>query len=673
MTRRSYRNYRKKKRRSSYLKTIVLLTGLFTLLLMLVGGGFLYYILLKDMPAIAVLKDYRPSIASRVYADNNELIDEFYLEDRKVIRISELPRVVIHAFVAAEDARFYQHRGVDILSIMRAFFKNIEAGRIIQGGSTITQQLAKSLYLSPERNYTRKIKEAILACKIDKYLSKDEILNLYLNHIYLGHGTYGIEAASQGYFGKSARDLTLSEAALLAGLPKAPSSYSPFLHFDRARERQIYVLTRMVEDGYITLQEKEKAIETPVKLRPIKPKEKIAPYFVENVRRYILKKYGSDVLYREGLEVYTTLDINMQKAAMAAVERGLQELEKREGQKRGLVQGALLCMDARTGAIRTMVGGRDFKRSEFNRATQARRQPGSAFKPFIYTAAFDKGMTPTTRFIDSPVMFADATGENIWEPQNFDREFWGPTTLRTALVYSRNIITIKVLQEIGVDYTAEYVTNMGITSPLTGNLSLALGTSGVTLQEMVRGYSVLANQGKKCEPFFIKKIVDRTGHVFEESQPKVEQVIDPRIAFMTTYVMQDIVESGTGMRVKSIGRPVAGKTGTTDDTRDAWFIGFTPSLVTGVWVGFDQERSLGKQEVGGRAAAPIWLYFMEKALKDTLPEVFPVPEGIVFVKVDQKTGLPVRSSSEGAFLECFLEGTTPEDAIPASMNEEGFF
>ena len=672
MTKQSSRNYKKKKRRSSYLKTILLLTGLVTVLLVLVGGSLLYYIFLRDMPAIATLKDYRPSIATRVYANNNELIDEFCLEDRKVIRISELPKVVIHAFVAAEDARFYQHQGVDILSIMRAFFKNIEAGRIVQGGSTITQQVAKSLYLSPERNYMRKIKEAILAYKIDKYLSKDEILNLYLNHIYLGHGTYGIEAASQGYFGKSARDLTLPEAALLAGLPKSPSNYSPYAHLDMARQRQLYVLTRMLEDGYITAQEKEKAIGAPVKLRSIKPKEKIAPYFIENVRRYILEKYGSNVLYREGLEVYTTLNIAMQKAAMAAVERGLQELEKREGQKRGLVQGALLCMDARTGAIRAMVGGRDFKKSEFNRATQARRQPGSAFKPFIYTAAFDKGMTPATKLTDSPVVFADATGK-IWEPQNFDREFWGPTTLRTALVHSRNIITIKLLQEIGVDYAAGYAANMGITSPLTRNLSLALGTSGITLQEMVRGYGVLANQGKKVTPFFIKKIVDRTGHVFEENQARTSQiqVIDPRIAFMTTYVMQDVVESGTGMRVKSIGRPVAGKTGTTDDTRDAWFIGFTPSLVTGVWVGFDQERPLGKQEVGGRAAAPIWLYFMEKTIKDTPVESFHIPEGIVFIKVDQKTGQPVKSSSPGSISECFLEGTTTDDTTSVNISEEG--
>ncbi|MBM4271761.1 MAG: PBP1A family penicillin-binding protein [Deltaproteobacteria bacterium] len=649
--------------------TILLVIIVCCLALTVVGSSILYYIVLKELPSIAALKDYRPSIATRVYADNNELIDEFFIEDRKIIHISEVPKVVIQAFVAAEDSRFYQHSGFDLHSITRAFFKNIEAGRIVQGGSTITQQVAKSLYLSSERSYSRKIKEAVLAYKIDKYLSKDEIMNLYLNHIYLGHGTYGIEAATQAYFGKSARYLTLPEAAMLAGLPKAPSSYSPFLHFDKARQRQGYVLDQMIKDNYITPVEKDRALATPLILRSIRPKEKIAPYFIEHVRRYIQEKYGSDVLYKEGLEIYTTLNIDMQKAARDAVEKGLSELEEREKYEKGVVQGAILCMEAKTGAIKAMVGGRDFKKSEFNRATQARRQAGSAFKPFIYTAAFDKGLTPATRFVDEPISYPDRSlPGGVWQPQNFDGEYHGPTTLRRALVQSRNVITIKVLQDIGVEYAAAYATNMGIVSPLSKTLSMALGTSGVTLQEMVASYGVLANQGKHVQPFFIRKIVDRTGLVFEENKEKSEQVIDPRIAFMTTYVLQDVVESGTGRRVKSIGRPVAGKTGTTDDMRDAWFIGFSPSLVAGVWVGFDQERSLGRQEAGGRAAAPIWLYFMEKALRGKPIEVFPVPDGIVFIKVDAKTGNPLSSSSSGAILECFLEGVTPNGVKPV-LNE----
>ena len=624
------------------------------------AGTAAYYILNMDLPGIAALKDYRPSIASRVYDDNNELIDEFFTEDRKIVKINELPKIIPHAFIAAEDSRFYQHQGFDMQSISRAVFKNFEAGHIVQGASTITQQVAKMMYLSPEKKYMRKIKEAILAYKIDKYLTKDEILNLYLNQIYLGHGTYGIESASLGYFGKSARALTLPEAAMLAGLPKAPSTYSPFLHYDKAKERQIYVLTRMMEDGYISEAEMKRAMATPLKLRPIKPKDKVAAYFVEHVRRYVQEKYGADVLYKEGLSIYTTLNLSAQREARDAMEKGLAELEDREKYEHGLVQGALYSMDVKTGAIRAMVGGRDFNKSEFNRATQSRRQPGSAFKPLIYTAAFDKGMNPSTRFVDSPIVFEDLSKEDgLWKPKNFDGKFLGPITMRTALVQSRNVVTIKILQDIGTDYAASYAMNMGITSPLAKNLSMALGSSGVTLQELVRAYGVLANGGKKVTPYFIKKIVDRTGNVFEETKVQSEQVIDPRIAFMTTYVMQDVVESGTGRRVKSIGRPIAGKTGTTNDVRDAWFLGFTPSVVTGVWVGFDQEMSLGKQEVGGRAAAPIWLYFMEKFLQNTPVETFPVPQGIVFVKVNPKTGVPVKTAESGTIYECFLDSAQP--------------
>ena len=647
------------------------LVAIVIVLLVTIGGTIAYYAFTLDLPGIDALKDYRPSIASRVYDENNQLIDEFFLEDRKLVRINEVPKMVVHAFVAAEDSRFYEHQGVDILGIFRAMLKNFEAGHIVQGGSTITQQVAKLMYLSPEKKYIRKVKEAILSYKIDKYLTKDEILNLYLNQIYLGHGTYGIESASLGYFGKSAKELTLPEAALLAGLPKAPNTYSPFLYFERAKQRQAYVLSRMVEENYITQAEMDKAVKARLKLRDIKPKDKVAAYFVEHIRRYVQEKYGADVLYKEGLSIYTTLNLAAQKAARDALEKGLAELEDREKYKRGLVQGALYCMDVKTGAIRAMVGGRDFSKSEFNRATQSRRQAGSAFKPLIYTAAFDKGMNPSTRFVDSPIVFEDPSQEGgLWKPKNFDEKFLGPITMRTALVQSRNIVTIKILQEIGIDYAASYAMNMGISSPIARNLSLALGTSGVTLQEIVNAYGVLANGGKKVTPFFIKKIVDRTGNVFEETKVKSEQVIDPRIAFMTSYIMRDVVESGTGRRVKSIGRPVAGKTGTTNNIRDAWFIGFTPSLIAGVWIGFDQETTLGKNEVGGRAAAPVWLYFMEKVMQRTPVEDFPTPEGIIFVKVDPKTGLASGGSDKGAIYEAFLDGAPPREKSDGLTEEK---
>ena len=646
----------------------LLLIFLVFVLLVVAGGTVIYFSLNMDLPGIDALKDYRPSIASRVYDENNELIDEFFLEDRKLVHIAEVPKIVQYAFVASEDSRFYQHRGLDIQSIFRAMTKNVGAGHIVQGGSTITQQVAKMMYLSPEKKYTRKIKEAILAYKIDTYLTKDEILNLYLNQIYLGHGTYGIESASLAYFSKSARYLNLPEAALLAGLPKAPSNYSPFLHFDKAKQRQLYVLERMAEEGYITQEEVNKAYETPLRLRSIKPKDKVAAYFVETVRRYVQEKYGADVLYKEGLSIYTTLNLAAQRYARDAVAKGLSELEDREKYKRGLVQGALICMDVKTGAIRAMVGGRDFSKSEFNRATQSRRQPGSAFKPLVYTAAFDKGFTPSSRFVDAPIALPDVSQEDgFWRPKNYDGKFVGPITMRNALVQSRNIVTVKILQEIGVDYAVSYAMNMGINSPLEHNLALALGVSGVTLQELVQAYGVLVNEGKKVTPYFIKKIVDRTGNVFEETKIQEEQVIDPRIAFLTTHVMQEVVTGGTGTRVKSIARPVAAKTGTTNDNRDAWFIGATPSLITGVWVGFDQEASLGKQEVGGRTAAPIWLYFMEKFLQDAPVETFPVPEGIVFVNVNSRTGSP--ASGPGTISEAFLEGTVNKERASSPSEE----
>ncbi len=672
-----------RKKRSSSRRSILGIAVIAFLVLFvsaaLAGSSFVYYALLQELPSIAALKDYRPSITTRVYADNNELIDEFFLEDRKVVKYEDIPKIVIQAFIAAEDSRFFQHGGFDTQSMFRAFFKNLQAGHIVQGGSTITQQVAKQLYLSPEKSYTRKIKEALLALKIEKYLTKEEIITLYLNHIYLGHGTYGIEAAAQGYFGKSAKELTLSEAATLAGLPKAPSAYSPYTHPDKSKQRHTYVLNRMFEDGYITAVEKDRALTARIRLRSIKPKDKIAAYFIENIRRYILEKYGGDVLYKEGLEVYTTLDVKMQTAARDAMERGLVEIEERQGYNKGELQGAFYAMKPQTGAVLAMVGGRSFQQSEFNRATQSRRQPGSAFKPIIYTAAFDKGMTPSTIIVDSPIAYPDPQQpDGMWNPQNFDRKFNGPTTLHNALIHSRNIISIKILEDIGLDYAISYAKNMGITSPLARNLSLALGTAGVTLQELVQAYGVLAYGGQRVQPFFIKKIVDRTGHVFEENKTSVEQVMDPRIAFMTTHVMQDVVESGTAQMIRRLGRPVAGKTGTTDDNRDAWFLGFTPSLVAGAWVGFDQERAMGRLEVGGHAAAPIWLYFAQKAMVDLPAEPFSVPEGIVFVKVNKKTGIPVKNAKSGFIYECFLEGTTPDDVetilpqnLPGAGGNEG--
>lgn len=778
-------------RKRGILWKILVFMVLFSLAVLAAGAGGLYY-LIQGLPSISSLKDYRPSIITRVYGDGNELIDEFYLEDRKVIDITELPKPVIQAFVAAEDSRFFRHSGVDVQGIARAFLKNVEAGAIVQGGSTITQQVAKSLFLTPERSYVRKLREAVLAYRIDRYLTKYEILNLYLNQIYLGHGTYGVEAASERYFGKSAKGLNTAEAALLAGLPKAPSRYSPYTHPERARNRQEYVLSRMAEEGFITEQEKEEALGSRVELKKMGEKEKLAPYFTELVRRYVQDKYGSDVLYREGLEVYTTLNAEAQRAAREAFDRGLGELDKREGyrgplqrlkpeeyeaflaavdeglpdrlsagtypgtgtfqalvtgvdshEKRVLVrighydgilslkdmawarkpdplvapqqapvqdpaevlfpgdvilvrilsggeedgkvpfavaleqepevQGALIAMEVKTGEIKALMGGRDYRKSEFNRAIQSRRQPGSAFKPFLYAAAFDNGLTPSSIVLDTPIIFHDTLRDSTWKPQNYEEKFYGPTPLRTALIKSRNLVTIKVLKDIGIEYAADYVANLGIQSPLTKDLSLALGSSGVTLEEMVRGFGVLANKGKRVKPYLIRKIVDRTGHVFEENGPEEEQVMDPRIAYVTTHLLIDVVERGTGWRVRALGRPVAGKTGTTNDLKDAWFIGFTPSLVAGVWVGFDDLKPLGKFETGSRAASPIFLYFMEKVLKDRPVEPFTPPDGVVFVKIDPATGFLADPGSKKGVIGCYLEGTEPAETAPAENGGAGSF
>ena len=467
----------------------------------------------------------------------------------------------------------------------------------------------KSLLLSPERSFSRKIREAILAFKIEKYLSKDEILFLYLNQIYLGHGAYGVAAAAEDYFGKPVEELTLAESALLAGLPQAPSKNSPYNHPEQAKRRQAYVLHQMVEGGFISSGELMKAVQTPLKLRSVpNPSIETVPYFVEHVRRYVEEKYGKDGLYKNGLQVYTTIDTDFQRIAQEAVESGLKEIEKRQKYSSvGMpltLEGSLICFDLETGFIKAMVGGRDYKKSQFNRAIQARRQTGSAFKPIVYASALDKGYTPASIIVDSPIVFT--WGNQKWKPKNFDGKFLGPTTLKNALTHSINVVTVKIAQNIGVDYIQEYAKKMGISSPLHDNLSMALGSSSISLYELTKAYAVFANQGNSFKPIFIKKILDRDGNLLEENLPLFspkepsdeERILSPQTAYLMTHLLESVVQNGTGWRAKALGRPVAGKTGTTDQFLDAWFIGYTPELLTGVWVGFDDERTLGENELG---------------------------------------------------------------------------
>lgn len=747
------------------------------MLVLVVAGGLagagLYYHLSRGLPKITTLADYAPPVISTVYSEDNHKIAEFCKERRIVVPLSRMPRMLLQAFVSAEDSRFYEHPGIDFISIIRAFFKNLEAGTIVQGGSTITQQVAKSFFLTPTRSYIRKIKEAILAYRIDKTFSKDEVLYLYLNQIYLGHGAYGVEAAAENYFGKSVQDLNLAECAVLAGLPQAPSRYSPFRHPKLAKQRQIYVLNRMVVEGYITKIQAAEAINAPLDIKERKNWfiDEV-PYYTEYVRQYVEQKYGADALYKGGLKIYTAVNIEMQKAAREQIEAGLRSLDKREGYRGPLkhlaaseiepylkrletqadpvaltpglrttgvvvgvdnsknqvrvrlaggtgvialadmrwarkpnpevayyqaqvrhpgdvlsvgdviqvrvkaaadkdgifplaldqtptAQAALMCIEAETGYVKAMVGGSDFSKNQFNRAIQSRRQPGSAFKPIIYAAAIDKGYTPASVIIDSPIVFTDKETHFTWKPKNYEDKFQGPTLLRDALTHSCNIISIKLLRDIGIGYTINYARKLGITSPIHRDLSIALGSSGLSLKELLTAYSVFANYGYLVRPIFITKIVDRDGNVLELNSSTRKKVIDKTTAYIITSMMESVIRSGTGWRVRELDRPVAGKTGTTNDLHDAWFMGYTPRYITGVWVGYDEEKSLGKGETGSRAASPIWLGFMKRVLANKPVRVFEVPDGVVFAKIDAKTGLlPIPESKKTRF-EVFKEGTQP--------------
>jgi penicillin-binding protein 1A len=649
------------------IKTYIAVLMLF-LTTVMVFGLFSYFYFAADLPSIETLRTYTPPTVTKFYSDRGEVIAEFSLERREIVSLDRMPTHLVQAFVASEDTRFFQHKGLDYLAILRALLKNIFSGEIVQGGSTITQQVVKSLLLSPEKRFSRKIREAILAYRIEKYLSKEEILHLYLNQIYLGHGAYGIAAAAESYFGKAIEGLTLAESAMLAGLPQAPSKTSPYAHPDQARKRQSYVLHRMVEEGFISDKELQEALKASVKIiqRQNLFFEK-APCFVEHVRKYIEEKYGKEALYRGGLQVYTTVDLETQRIAQEGLEYGLKEIEKRQKYSSSgatsLLEGALISIDLESGYVRAMVGGREFKKSQFNRATQARRQTGSAFKPIVYASALDKGYTPATIIVDSPVIFK--WGDKKWKPKNFEDKFFGPITFRNALAHSVNTVTVKIAQHVGVDYIRDYARHLGIASSLHNDLSMALGSSSVSLYELTKTYAVFANQGKTFRPAFIKKILDRNGNLIEENPPlfclkesaEDEPLISPQTAYLMTHLLEGVVQHGTGWRAKALGRPAAAKTGTTDQFFDAWFIGYTPEFITGVWVGFDDEKSIGENETGSRAASPVWVAFMTRLLKEKPVRDFPVPEGIEFMKVDPKTG--AMNPAKRAILECFKDGTRP--------------
>ena len=648
---------------------------------------------LGDIPDPSQLSNYTPSMTTKIYDIRGEIIAELFTEKRTVVSISQIPKDMINALVAIEDTRFFKHWGIDPYRIAGAAMANLKSGGRSEGGSTITQQLSKMIFLSPKKTFARKIKEAILSIQLERDYSKEEILEMYLNQMYFGSGAYGISTAAKIYFGKNIQDLQLEECAMLAGLLRAPTSYSPFKNPERAKQRRAVVLARMRDVGFITELQRKIADEQPISVVPSRITTKIAPYFIDHIRQALEEKYGNQ-LYQGGLEIYTTLDKKMQTAAENVFSRNLSEFDSL-AKSSTPVEGALLCMDVKTGGVRALIGGRNFMTSQFNRAFQAKRQPGSSFKVFVYTTALENGFTPASVINDSPVTFynngrdwellstttdySDVTSKDflkqlidkdkeaknpdekvIWQPKNYLNNYNGPVLLRKALEHSLNIIAIKVTEKIGAPTVASYAKQLGIESPLMPTLSLALGASDVTLKEMTSAMGCLANYGIKTTPYFIVKILDSKGRVVEENFPEEKDAISTQTAFLMTNLLRGVIEHGTGVYARQLRRPAAGKTGTTNDCADAWFIGYTPQLVCGVWVGYDDHSTLGNKMTGGRVACPIWTDFMAEALRGQPKLDFNPPDNITFVKIDSRNGLLALGKSPKIYLEAFKNGTEPK-------------
>ena len=731
-------------------------------------GAFVLLVAYPRVPSIDVLADYQPKVPLRIYTADGVLIGEFGEERRAVVRIDEVPAVLKAAILAAEDERFYQHQGVDYVGVVRAAYSNLLAGGRRQGASTITMQVARNFFLSTEKTLTRKLYEVLLAYKIESTLTKDQILELYVNQIYLGQRAYGFAAASQIYFGKALKDLSIGEAAMLAGLPKAPSGYNPVVNPKRAKARQAYVLRRMHDLGTLGERELAEAQQQELKVRrEIDEFGVHAEYVAEMVRQVLYERYPNDV-YTRGFRVYTTLTKQDQASAYAALRRGALEYDRRHGyrgpegyvdlpdgaledpleevlqefpdsddlaaavvleasprqvkaylrggeiatvgegglkfvasalsaktppnrrirrgavirvQKEGKlgwqvlqlpdVEAGMVALDPRTGAVRALVGGFDFHRNKYNHVTQAWRQPGSSFKPFIYSAALEKGFTPATVINDAPVVVdATMTGGLVWEPRNYDGKYDGPMRLRSALVRSKNMVSIRILQSIGPQYAQDYLRRFGFDGDRhPPYLTLALGAGSVTPWQMARAYSVFANGGYRIDPYLIDRIVDDRGNLLAEAQPAKAgdeslRVIDARNAFIMDSMLQDVVRSGTGARAASLGRKdLAGKTGTTNDYVDAWFAGYQQALVGVAWIGFDQPKKLGTNETGALAALPIWMGYMGRALKG-VPEALPgAPPGVVSVRIDPETGL---QAPDGLVAEYFYNEFQPAEQPTAT-------
>jgi penicillin-binding protein 1A len=713
------------------------LFGLLVLLAVLVGATTgLLLVYATDLPQVDALEAYRPSSITELYDDHGRVIGSFALQRRVVVGYDDFPPVLRDALVSIEDKDFYKHSGINVIRIAGAAYRDIESGGKVQGASTLTMQLAKNLFLSPDRRWQRKVQEAMLAVQIERRFTKPQIFTLYANQIALGHGVYGFEAASEFYFSKPAKQLTLEEAALLAGLPKGPSLYSPINHPDRAVKRRNLVINALLEDGKITAAQAADARSAPLVLRLAHDPNSLSPYFVEEIRRYLENKYGADQVHEGGLKVYTTLDVDMQKAANQAVLDGVAAYERRHGWKGHLenvvaegavldkyshpdwddepevngyihalvtasgtgiatlkfgrytaalgqadaawtqqklanilkagdicyvriltlgangaarisleedsgAQGSLLAIDNATGGIKALVGGRDFNDSKFDRATQAMRQVGSSFKPYVYTTVIDQGASPDDTILDEPISFDTPSGP--YSPHNYDEKFEGIITLRRALAQSRNIPALKLANKVGIKTVIEYADRFGITAKLPPYLPVALGSAEISLIEQTSAYSVFPNDGVRVTPRFLTRVTDYEGRVLEEDFPDVKDVISQRTARIMTSMLREVVLHGTGIAAARLPFPVAGKTGTTNDFTDAWFMGFSPTMTCGVWVGYDEKKSLGAKETGAHAALPIWMNFMTAAMAGKDAGEFqpsPVAPRAVAQKVDTPDAAP---------------------------------
>jgi len=652
----------------------------------------------KGLPSLSQLANIEPRIVTRVFASDGSVLKDFYSERRILVPLKEIPPFMVDALLSTEDKRFYSHWGVDLIRVPKAFLVNLQRGEWAQGFSTLTQQLARNLFLTREKTLTRKLKEILTAIKIERTYSKDEILEMYLNQHYFGRGAYGIQAAAQTYFGKDAQNLKIEECALLVGLLQAPERYNPFRKPEVATKRRNLVLRNMV--GYGKLSEKK---ADSLKLLPLGLGEGhddvgLAPYFTEMVRQHLETFYGEGALYSRGLKVYTTLNATLQKVAEAAVNSGVDSLQKNMEQthspedpnytilvpettkvqdgKNGLVkikigqkrvykklQAAFVAIDNANGNILGLVGGRDFVETKFNRAVQSYRQPGSAFKPFVYTAAIESGTKPTDLMYDAPIVI-NVPGFGEWRPENVDNKFWGEMTVRRGLAWSRNLIAIKLMQKIGAEKAVEYARRMGITSPLKAVPSLAIGTSDCNLLEMVSAYSVFPNLGVKVEPRYILKIEDKDGNVLEQHETTSrKEVLNSQTAYTMVNLMTSVINNGTASAARRAGfdRPAAGKTGTTDNFSDNWFIGYTPQITAGAWVGFDDKTSIGANQTGASNALPIWTSFMLAATQYYPYKDFEIPSGILFRDVDPETGQLATDRCPETIREVFTEKTVPTE------------